>query len=185
MNATMDQKQRLVDGNSLFKKTVDPVLLARLAKKQEPFVAILTCSDSRVSPIKIFNLSLGDAFVVRVAGNSASDPSVLGSLEYAVEHLHVGLLLVLGHTGCGAVKAVIDGSGNENLRPVMRDIERARAKVPMDQINNQNAIAEGNVRLQLRLIEDNSRIIHDAVSDGKLALCGAMYDLETGLVRFV
>jgi carbonic anhydrase len=185
MNATMDQKQRLVDGNSLFKKTVDPVLLDRLAKKQEPFVAILTCSDSRVSPVKIFNLSLGDAFVVRVAGNCASDPSVLGSLEYAVEHLHVGALLVLGHTGCGAVRAVIDGSGNENLRSVVRDIERARTKVSMDQINNQNAIAESNVRLQLRLIDDNSRIIHDAVSDGKLALYGAMYDMETGLVRFV
>ncbi len=185
MNATMDQRQRLVDGNSLFKKSVDPTLLARLAKKQEPFVAILTCSDSRVSPIKIFNLSLGDAFVVRVAGNSASDPSVLGSLEYAVEHLHVGSLLVLGHTGCGAVRAVIDESANENLRPVLRDIERARAKVTMDQVNNQNAIAESNVRLQIRLIEDNSRIIHDAVSDGKLALYGAMYDMETGLVRFV
>ena len=185
MNATMDHRQRLVDGNSLFKKAVDPALLRRLAKRQEPFVAILSCSDSRVSPVKIFNLSLGDAFVVRVAGNSAADPSVLGSLEYAVDHLHVSALLVLGHTCCGAVKAVIEASGFENLGSVMRDIENARVRVSIGQTNDENAIAESNVRLQLRMIEDNSRVVHDAVADGKLTMYGAMYDLATGNVRFI
>ncbi len=140
MDATMDGKKRLIDGNAMFRKSIDPGLLARLSKKQEPFVAILTCSDSRVSPVKIFNLSLGEAFVVRVAGNSASDQSALGSLEYAVDHLHVKYLLVLGHTGCGAVRAMVEGEFLPNLRPVMKDLERARFKTPTEQINDENRL---------------------------------------------
>jgi len=178
--------RRLADGNAVFRKSVDPSLLQRLnTKGQEPLAAILACSDARVSPVKIFNLSLGDVFEVRVAGNSASDPSVLGSLEYAVEHLQVKHLVVLGHTGCGAVKAFIDGTAPENLRSAMKDMERARYKNPMDRQEDADMIAENNVRLQLRLLEDNSRIIAKAVSAGKLELHGAMYDLATGSVRFI
>ncbi|MCU0852005.1 MAG: carbonic anhydrase [Thermoplasmata archaeon] len=185
MAAGIDVKQRLTDGNSIFKRSVDPSVLSRLARKQEPFVAILTCSDSRVSPFKIFNLSLGDAFVVRVAGNSCSDPSVIGSLEYAVDHLHVRGLMVLGHTDCGAVRAVLDGHVTENLKKVARDIERAQSKTSIDNANDANAISESNVRLQIRILADSSRIIGAAVSEGKLALFGAMYDLGTGQVRFI
>lgn len=185
MDATMDGKKRLVDGNAMFRKSIDPGFLARLSMKQEPFVAVLSCSDSRVSPIKIFNLSLGEAFVVRVAGNSASDQSVLGSLEYAVDHLHVRYLLVLGHSGCGAVRAMVEGEFLPNLRPVMRDLERARFKAPTDQTNDESLIAENNVRLQLRLIQDNSTIISHAVSDGRLTMLGAMYDLATGTILFI
>ncbi len=185
MDATMDGKKRLIDGNAMFRKSIDPGLLARLSKKQEPFVAILTCSDSRVSPVKIFNLSLGEAFVVRVAGNSASDQSALGSLEYAVDHLHVRYLLVLGHTSCGAVRAMVEGEFLPNLRPVMKDLERARFKTPTEQINDENLIAENNVRLQLRIMQDNSSIISHAVTQDRLILLGAMYDLATGAIRFI
>lgn len=185
MDATMDGRKRLIDGNAMFRKSIDPGFLASLSKNQEPFIAILSCSDSRVSPIKIFNLSLGEAFVVRVAGNSASDQSVLGSLEYAVDHLHVKYLLVLGHTGCGAVSAMVEGEFLPNLRPVMKDLERARFKAPTDQTNDQNLIAENNVRLQLRTIQDNSTTISRAVAEDKLTLLGAMYDLATGTVRFI
>ena len=175
----------MTDGNIMFRKSVDPSLLARLFRKQDPFVAILTCSDSRVSPEKVFSLSLGDAFVVRVAGNSASDPAVLGSLEYAVAHLGVKAIVVVGHTDCGAVKAAIDGEDPMNLSRVMRDIERARSKTPVDMANNPDAVAESNVRLQLRMLEDSSKVIMDAVSSDRLALVGAMLDLTTGTVRFV
>jgi len=181
-----DAKQRLMDGNALFRKSVDPALLAHLnTKAQEPFIAILSCSDSRVEPAKIFNLSMGDAFIVRTVGNSASDPFVIGSLEYAVEHLHVRMLLVLGHTGCGAVKAMMDGKAPEGLDKVMNDMERARDKVPADRPRNGDAIAESNVRLQLRVIEDTSLPIAKAVNQGTLQLAGAMYDLATGNVRFL
>jgi len=177
--------KRLEDGNAHFRKNADPYLMARLAQKQEPFIAVLTCSDSRVVPEKIFNLSLGDAFVVRVVGNSASDPSVLGSLEYAVEQLHVRVLLVLGHTGCGAVRTAMDGRGPENLSKLIRDIDRARDKVGEGRSNDVDAIAESNVRLQIRLIVDNSMTIMDAVNKGQLSVVGAMYNMATGAVRFL
>jgi len=77
-----------------------------LAKGQHPFAIVLTCADSRVAPEFIFNQGLGDLFVLRVAGNIA-DPFVLGSMEYAVEHLHVPLIVILGHTKCGAVDAAL------------------------------------------------------------------------------
>ncbi len=181
-----DAKQRLMDGNALFRKSVDPAVFTRLnSRAQEPFVAILSCSDSRVDPSKMFNLSMGDAFVVRGVGNSASDPMVLGSLEYAVEHLHVKMVLVLGHTGCGAVKAMLDGKAPEGLDKVMSDMERARDKISSDRAKNIDAIAENNVRLQLRIIEDSSLPIAKAVNQGTLQLAGAMYDLATGTVRFL
>ena len=177
--------KRLEDGNAHFRKNTDLSFLARLAQKQEPFIAVLTCSDSRVVPEKIFNLSLGDVFVVRVAGNSASEPSVLGSLEYAVEFLHIRVLLVLGHTGCGAIREAMDWKGPANLSKVIRDIDRARDKVGEGMSNDVDAIAESNVRLQIRLIIDNSMAIMDAVNKGQLSVIGAMYNMATGAVRFL
>ena len=183
----MDQKKRLVDGNATFRKTSDPAFLAELSKGQQPFVAILTCSDSRVVPERIFNLNLGDAFVVRVAGNSVADPGALGSLEYAVEHLHVKEIVVLGHTGCGAVRAAMAQQGGEpeGLRPILWDIERARFNLPTAQQANADLVAESNVKLQLKSIKDHSRVLGRAVSEGGLRLHGAVYELSTGNVRFV
>ena len=185
MNGNTNATKRLEDGNVYFKKNTDSSFLARLSQKQEPSVVIPTCSDSRVVPEKIFNLSLGDAFIVQVVGNSASEPSVLGSLEYAVGNLHVRVLLVLGHSGCGAVRAVIAGGGLDNFSKVLRDINRARDKVPEGQANNLDAVAESNVRLQIRLIEDSSAVIMNAVNKGQLTIVGAMYDMATGAVRFL
>jgi len=186
LNSGVDPKARLVDGNALYRKNVDPLVLAKLAKKQEPFVAILACSDSRVHPSKIFNLSIGDAFTVRVAGNSAADPSIMGSLEYAVVHLNVRAILVLGHTGCGAVKASYDEEAmSGSLSSVMMDMDRAKAKLDGKRAKDPDAVAEMNVKLQLRRLEDFSTVIQEAVNEGKLALFGAMYDLATGAVRFI
>jgi len=183
--STIEGKKRLVDGNAMFRKNVDPTVLSRLARKHEPFVAVLGCSDSRVPPSKIFNLSLGDAFVVRVAGNSACDPSVMGSLEYAVKHLKVKVLVVLGHTGCGAVKVAMECSDLDNLEGVLGDIDEARSKVKGGSPSDMDAIAEMNVRLQLRRVIDGSKIIADAVRDGELEVYGVMYDLASGKIRFI
>jgi len=185
MEGAPGRNGRLAEGNAAFRKLTDPTLLISLSKGQHPTFAILSCSDCRVVPEKLFNLSLGDAFVVRVVGNSASDPSVLGSLEYAVEQLHVKDLVVLGHTGCGAVKLALDGASVGNLGSVVRDVERAKSKVPIESENNQDAIAESNVKLQLRLLEDNSHVIRSAIDKGQLALHGAMYDIRTGNVKFL
>ncbi len=181
----MDPKTRLVDGNSTFRNGADPSFFARLAKKQEPFVAIVSCSDSRVDPVKIFNLSLGDAFVVRVAGNCVCDPSLYGSLEYAVSHLKVRAVLVMGHTDCGAVKASYECGGLGSMECVIKDIQCAKSKLDDAKSRDPDIVAETNVRVQLRKLMDMSSIIRDAVHAEKITLYGAMFDIKTGTVRFI
>ena len=162
-----------------------PTILANLAKGQQPFVAILTCSDSRVSPCKIFNLSLGEAFVVRVAGNCATDPAVLGSLEYAVSHLKVRAIVVMGHTDCGAVKASLTCEDRGNLEAVIKDLECARSKLPCARQKDPNAIAEFNVVMQMRRLQDFSPVIRAGVQSKKVEIIGAMFDIASGNVKFL
>ena len=185
MRENLDSKTRLMDGNAVFRRLTDPTLLARLGKSHEPFIAILTCSDARVDPAKVFNLSLGDAFVVRTAGNTATDPSVIGSLEYAVGCLEVKALIVLGHSECGLVKACYECTEPGDLDGVLRDIESAKSRLSPTEAKDPGLVAESNVRLQLRKLEDTSTIIRDAVVRGKLTMYGAVLDIGTGAVRFI
>jgi carbonic anhydrase len=133
-------------------------------KDQQPKVAILTCADSRVIPEYIFSKSLGELFVVRVAGNIACDPTVIASLEYAVGHLHVPLLLILGHSHC-----------DDN--PLVHEIAQG---FPL----HENSVL-GNLKRQLSLLPQRSQVIADAIRKGELHLQAAVYDLEKGTVNFV
>lgn len=185
MDQAEDVKRRLLDGNGVFSKAADPCMLSKLSKKQEPFVAILACSDSRVDPEKVFNLSLGSAFVVRTAGNCASDPSVLGSLEYAVSHLGVMAVVVMGHAGCGAVKASCECCDIENLKSVMADIDAARTPLEALDAKDPDKVAESSVRIQVRRLVNSSAVIGEAVRKERLTVYGAMFDISTGVVRFI
>ncbi len=181
----MDPKTRLTDGNAMFRRMTDPEQLSCLSKAHEPFIAILTCSDARVDPAKVFNLSLGDAFVVRVAGNTVSDPGVLGSLEYAVDCLEVGALLVLGHTECGAIRETYECADHGNLEETLKNIECAKSRLGSADAKNHALVAESNIRLQLRRLEDTSTVIRDAMTRGKLEMFGAVLDVGTGAVKFI
>lgn len=147
--------------------------LVKHVKGQSPKVAVLTCADSRVVPEFIFNKSIGELFVVRVAGNVAMDPSVIASLEYAVDHLNVDILLILGHTNCGAVAAA----------------ESDAPGILMDEIRESFGSDDNNIKAnlqrQLKLLPKRSIVISTAVGEKKLNLIGAIYDLETGLVKFL
>jgi len=185
MAETTDFRSRLEEGNAEFRKTTDPLLLKMLSSKHAPWVAIVSCADARVCPGRLFNLSTGDSFDVRVAGNSASEGSALASLEYAVEHLGVRAVVVLGHTQCGAARAAVEGERDGHLGVITGDMARAREMLPQDRRDNPDDVAEGNVKLQLRLLQDNSVVIRDAVCSGRLILMGAMLELSTGRVRFI
>jgi carbonic anhydrase len=185
MREGLDAKKRLVDGNATFQKVTDPIVLSRLAESHKPFLAILTCSDARVDPVKVFSLSMGDAFVVQTAGNTASDPTVIGSLEYAVDCLEVKALVVLGHSDCGAIKASYESAELDNLDAVLRDIECAKSKLSSDEARDADAVAASNVRIQMRKLKDLSTVIRDAVSRGSLEMYGAVLDIRTGAVKFV
>jgi len=156
-----------------------------LASSQSPHCAILTCADSRVPPETIFDKGLGDIFDVRVAGNVAGDDEV-ASLEYAAEHLHVPLVVVMGHTHCGAVSAALEGgtlSGKlPDLIAALRPAVEQSAHEPGDRLDN--AVRDNVVHVveQLRAAKP---VLSELVATGKLRIVGAVYSLETGKVEWL
>jgi len=181
--------ERFLRGESRFTGMRREVL-ADLAKEQQPYATILGCSDSRVVPEMIFDAVLGELFVVRVAGNVLS-PEVAGSLQYAGAHLQTPLVVVLGHEGCGAVKAALQSRfyGVEHrarIQLLVESILPALAEVdPYVSPESQLAQAvEANVRWAVRQIwespEGQARF-----AEGWMKLVGAIYELESGRVRFL
>ncbi len=161
---------------------------AELASGQAPFAAVLGCADSRVPVETIFDHDPGDIFTVRVAGNFATDTG-LGSLEYGVAVLKTKLLMVLGHSGCGAVKAATQSLKGEtfpgHIQLLATAIEPA-AKATKGQSGDwvTNAIDE-NVRMTVRALTAQSKILADAHAAGSITIVGAVYELHTGKVRLL
>lgn len=160
---------------------------------QFPFATILSCIDSRVSAELIFDQGLGDIFSVRIAGNFINQ-DILGSMEFACKLAGTRLLMVLGHTSCGAVKGACDHARMGHLTTLINKIEPAVAAVkePKDEAlrNSKNlefvdAVAEENVRMALENIRSQSRILCEMERDGEIGIVGGMYDLATGEVRFL
>jgi len=165
---------RLMRGNEAYREKTGEEELARHAAGQSPRVVVLTCADSRVVPEKIFDAGIGELFTIRVAGNLAYEDSVIQSIEYAVAHLHSPLVLVLGHTGCGAVAAAIEaGYGATGI------LAEIRASI----CEEDNVVS--NLRRQLEMLPERSEVVRKAVEAGELELRGAVYALEDGHVTFL
>jgi carbonic anhydrase len=157
---------------------------------QYPIAAILSCSDSRVAPELAFDQGPGDVFVVRVAGNFVN-PDGLASLEYAVHFLGVPLLMVLGHSNCGAVGAAIEvvtgraelpGHLPELVKAIEPAVIAAHARHPGDLLA---AAIEENVRLTVMRLIDDAPVLSDALATRKIAVSGGVYDLATGKVSLI
>jgi len=152
---------------------------------QHPQAIILGCSDSRVPPEIIFDQGLGDLFVVRVAGNVIDD-IVLASIEYAAEHLHTPLLMVLGHTNCGAVQAAMDDTELDGHLPsiaqaIEEALEAAR-ELPGDTLNN---AIRAHARITAEHLRLSEPVLSVLVRSGSLLIVSAIYDLDTGLVEIL
>ncbi len=161
---------------------------------QEPFAIILGCSDSRVPAEIIFDQGLGDLFVIRVAGNIVA-PSQVGSVEFAATKFGTRLVVVLGHSGCGAVGATLDTlqrrevNRSENLRSIVDRIRPAVEElVTRDQAPDRVELFAQAVRANIRMAADHlrhgSRILEDLAEQDGLMVVGAEYSLETGIVDF-
>ena len=164
----------------------------RRASEQRPFAAIVGCADSRVSPTLIFDLEPGNLFVSRVAGNSV-DTGSLGSTEYAVGVLGVKLVMVLGHSDCGAVKAAIEVANGEAGYPpeefgaigsVIDACVPAIRSLPPSERSVERSV-EANARAQAESLADADPIIKPAVDSGALRVVAAVYDIATGKVSLV
>jgi carbonic anhydrase len=157
---------------------------------QHPFAVILSCIDSRTSAELIFDQGLGDVFSVRIAGN-IQNPDILGSMEFSCKVAGAKVVVVLGHTKCGAVKGACDHVEMGNLTTLLGKLKPA-VEGETSVTSNRNAsnsefvekVASLNVRITSGQILENSPIIKEMIEKGEIALIGGMYDVETGIVDF-
>jgi carbonic anhydrase len=195
-----DALQRLREGNRRFvvDRTRDggasPSRRRELADGQQPFAIILGCSDSRVPAELVFDQGLGDLFVIRVAGNIVA-PSQVGSVEFAVERFATRLVVVLGHSQCGAILATLEELGrpsesqSRNLRSIVDRIRPSVQPLLTTQVGrNADALVQQAVRANIRAsvlhLRHGSEIIEQSIRDDGLLVIGAEYSLETGAVEF-
>jgi carbonic anhydrase len=191
----------LRDGNRRFVSDVsnrdtlaDRARRMKLADGQEPFATILGCSDSRVPVEIIFDQGLGDLFVIRVAGNIVA-PSLIGSVEFAAEQFGTRLVVVLGHTQCGAIHATIDqlqqpkNNRSRNLhsivdliRPSIEGLLETNLRNDLDALVH--AAVRANIRTSVDHLRHGSEIIEHLIKKAGLLVVGAEYSLETGVVDF-
>ena len=156
-----------------------------LVSGQHPEAEILSCADSRVPPEIIFDQGLGDLFVVRVAGNVASDTE-LGSLEYGAEHLHIPLIIVLGHEKCGAVTAAVEGGESEgHIGSIVQLIKPAVEKTRGAKGDPVNNAVRANVQMVVQQLKTSTPVLSELVAHGKLKIVGGVYSLETGKVTWL
>jgi carbonic anhydrase len=186
---------RFLEGKSLQTSESSLKKLKDFAKNgQFPKAIVLCCSDSRAPVEMIFDQDIGDLFVIRVAGNIVA-PSLVGSVEYAASTYGVNLVLVMGHTGCGAVKATLDhiveahAISSENLHDL---ISRIKPHIfPITQMHDisyeekLNCAVKTNVVASVGQLSHSSRLIEGLVSEEKIKIMGAMLDLDTGAVEFL
>jgi carbonic anhydrase len=198
--------QRLIDGNKRYVenqmtggKLSDSATRTSLAKSQKPYAIILTCSDSRVPPEIVFDKGLGEIFVVRVAGN-VPDPVVLGSIEYAAEHLGSPLVMVLGHERCGAVSATVGAKGKStgsanidaivkaiapNVKNAAKECEACKGEAKCADTKKDafvECVVDANAKTVAAGLTRKSKILKHLVEEKKLKIVAAKYDLDGGTV---
>ena len=201
MTSAAEALQRLRDGNQRFVSNVrshqsldGEARRAEVAAGQEPFAIILGCSDSRVPAEIVFDQGLGDLFVIRVAGNIVA-PSQIGSVEFAAERYRTRLVVVLGHTQCGAILATIDElrrptiNQSRNLRSIVDRVRPSvepllRGSVQRDPDELVRDAVRANVCISAGHLRHGSEVLEQLIEEEGLVVVGAEYSLETGVVEF-
>jgi carbonic anhydrase len=186
-------KQLLIEGNKRFVegKMMQRDLLVQVKQTsvgQYPHTVVLGCIDSRATTEQVFDQGIGDVFNTRIAGNVIND-DILGSLEFACKVAGSKLVMVLGHTNCGAVSSACNGVKLGNITNLLAKINPAIEKVrpKFDDITSPEAmrlVGEENVLNSMKEIREKSLILHELEEEGRIKIIGGMYDVETGKVNF-
>ena len=185
--------ERFVAGSFAQARLSEAERLGELTDGQNPFAIVLGCSDSRVPPEIVFDQGLGDLFVIRVAGNVVA-PSQIGSVEFAAKRFGTRLVVVLGHSQCGAVSATLEelerpsGSRSASLSAIVDRIRPAVEALLASGVDDPEALLDHAVRANIRHAADHlrhgSQILEGLIESGELRIVGAEYSLETGVVDF-
>lgn len=179
--------KRFVEGNMADRNLLEQVKIT--AKGQFPHTVVLGCIDSRATSEQIFDQGIGDIFNTRIAGN-VIDEDVLGSLEFSCKIAGAKLLLVLGHTHCGAVTAACNdvriGHVTSLLNKIQPAVNKVRPKVKdITTTESINLVVEENINYSIFEIRERSAILKEMEKNGEIKILGGMYDIETGIVRFI
>jgi len=185
-----DGNQRFLDKSGIsrsFDKQIDLT-----ATGQYPFAAIVSCIDSRIPTEIVFDQGIGDIFNARIAGNFVNE-DILGSLEFACKLAGSKLIVIMGHTSCGAVKGACDHAKLGNLTGMLEKIEPALAKVDTAEgvdrssknLDFVNQVAVENVRLTIEMLKDKSPVLNEMIVAEEISVVGAMYDVKSGKVTFL
>jgi carbonic anhydrase len=200
MSTGLEALTRLREGNARYASNVrslDSMLShtrrGELAEGQHPVAIILGCSDSRVPAEVVFDQGLGDLFVIRVAGNIVA-PSQVGSVEFAAAAFGTRLVVVMGHSGCGAIRATIEDlrAPSKHSRNIQSIVDRVRpsvqplldAELGLDHATLMKKAVRANVRASCNQLRHGSELLEQLIHDEDLLVVGAEYSLETGLVEF-
>ena len=187
--------EMLKEGNKRFVagKMTERDFLAQVkqtAQGQFPFASVVSCLDSRIPPELVFDRGIGDLFVARIAGNFVN-PDILGSLEFASKLAGSKLIVVMGHSECGAIKGACDAAQLGLLSTTLANLNPAVVAVQGDYATRNSgskkfvqAVAEKNVHLTMQNIRTQSIMLRQMIDNGEIALVGAMYDISTGKVTF-
>jgi carbonic anhydrase len=190
LQALKDGNKRFINASQLVRDLNAQVDATSMG--QYPFATVLHCIDSRVSAEHVFDQGIGDLFSIRIAGNFVNE-DILGSMEFACKLAGTKVLVVLGHTACGAVKGACDHARMGNLTALINKIEPAvdAVELPVDEsirnssnINFVNSVASKNVEMTLSNIRNKSEILNQMESSGDLIIIGGMYDIADGKVTF-
>lgn len=189
-----DGNQRFVDDLAGRGRVLHGERRAELVNRQEPFAIVLGCSDSRVPLEIVFDQGLGDLFVIRVAGNIVA-PSLVGSVEFAAQRFGTRLVVVLGHSQCGAIAATLEelrrpsserspnlASIVDRVRPAVETLFETELRHDPDELTRQSVRA--NIRASVDHLRHGSRILEDLIATDGLLVIGGEYSLETGVVEF-
>jgi carbonic anhydrase len=198
--ATMTPKkslQFLLEGNQRFQNNIriNRNLIEQVndtSQGQFPFATILSCIDSRIPTEIIFDQGIGDLFNARIAGNFVNE-DILGSLEFACKIAGSKLIMVLGHSSCGAVKGACDDARLGNLTQMLKKIKPAVDLVETKEGEERNStnlefvdrVAVQNIKLTLAAIKEKSPVLNEMILNNELAIIGAMYDVNTGLIELI
>ena len=194
-NINLSPLQKLEEGNKRFAsgKPVHPdetlERIRELKKGQHPFVAVVSCSDSRVPAELVFDQGLGDIFSIRTAGNVIGDYE-LGSIEYAVEHLDCKLIVIMGHKDCGAIKAFISSKGHydhpDHIKNIINYIERENEEKSLKVTHNLTVdkAIDANIAHGVTFLKTAKPILKERFDHNKITIIGALYDIESGKVTF-
>lgn len=183
--------KKLIEGNErfvgskMFHQNQSAERRDEIAKGQHPIAVIVSCSDSRVPPEIIFDQGLGDLFVIRSAGNLVDDIG-LGSIEYAVEHLGVQLIIVLGHERCGAVDAAVKGGeAPGHIAKLIEEINPAVEEAKKQSGDLLDNAVLSNINIVVKQLQNAEPILKEFVHSKKLIIVGARYDLDDGVVTII